>query len=99
MILEDYYNPAEHELEEAFREIHRFAQGLPYWAKIFVWLACVGLKDKLYAQVAQEMHRATMSTLQDAASHMHDEFFKRKREERRAIKEMGRGFVKSTVVE
>lgn len=99
MLLKDYYKPSDDELEAAFRKVYHFIQPFSSWQKFLVWLLLRSLGDKLLARIAQEMHGSTMRTLQDAACGMHADFFKRKRVERAEIREMGRGFVRATIIE
>lgn len=99
MLLKDYNNPDEPELEAAFREVYYFIQKFTTFEKFLVWMILRIMGDGLYILIAQRMHRQTMGTLQDAACGAHADFFKRKRIERAEIREMGRGFIQATIIE
>lgn len=99
MILNNYDEPDEHELETAFRAVYHFIQKFSLPEKILVLLICKIMGDRLWTLVAKEMHKSTMQTLQNASCGVHDEFFKRKRKERAMIKLKTKDFVKSEFVE
>src|SRR4051812_37716838 len=95
MLLRDYDNPTEEELEAAFREVYHFIQGFTVVQTWIVWLLCKMMGDRLYKLVAQKMHRSTMQTLQHASCGMHSDFFKRKREQRKDIGREAKRWVQS----
>lgn len=99
MLLKDYHNPSDEELEAGFREIYHFIQKFTTFEKVLVWLICRIMGDRLYRLVAQREHQLTMRTLQDAAIGTHSGFFERKRRERKERDRMARDFVPSTTVE
>jgi hypothetical protein len=99
VILKNYDEPNEEELEAAFREIYYFVQGFTRLEKILVWLILRRTGDRLFRRVAQKMHQRTMQTLNHASVGMHKDFFRRKRQEREAIRRESRGFVRATIVE
>lgn len=99
MLLRDYHNPSDEELEAGFREIYHFIQKFTTFEKVLVWVICRVMGDRLYALVAQRQHQLTMRTLQDAAIGVHSEFFERKRQERAKLHRDSKDFVRATVVD
>lgn len=99
MLLKKYDEPDDDELELAFQEIYWFIQKVGWPVKILVWLICKIMGDKLYALVAQKMHRSTMQTLHMVECGAYSDVFKRKREMRKAMKERSKNFVKSEFVD
>lgn len=99
MILKDYHNPSDEELEVAFREIYHFVGRFPITARLAVWLICRVMGDRLYKLVAQEMHSKTMQTLHHVRCGMHADYFKRQRIERAQRDRDARDWVPSEIVE
>jgi hypothetical protein len=99
MLLRDYHNPSDEELEAGFREVYHFIQKFTTFEKVLVWLICRVMGDRIYRLVVQREHQITMRTLQDVAVGMHSEFFERKRVERAKLRNEAKGFIPSTVVE
>lgn len=100
MLLKDYDNPSEEELEYAFREVYYFAQALTVFGRVLVWVIYRTTGDRLFVLVAQKMHRETVGTLHEVSSHdIYNEFFRRKRLERAQMRNMARDFVPAEEVE
>jgi hypothetical protein len=99
MLLKDYHNPDDEELEAGFRELYHFIQKFTMFERVLVWVICRVMGDRLYALIAQRKHSATMRTLHHVSHDMHADFFKRKRLERQEMAKRAKDFVPSTHVE
>ncbi len=99
MILENYYNPNDKELQHAFEEIYDMLGSFSTFEKIIILFLMWKMKDRLYKIVAQKLHRNTMSTLHRVDSGVYYKWFKKQRENKKKIKEESKNWVKSTIVE
>lgn len=98
-MLSNYDNPSEAELEAAFGYMWHSLNGMSRFERLIVQILYWKMGDRLLIKIAQRMHGLEMRTLHRANHGMYRDWFRQQRIERRKIQEMGRGFVKATIVE